>query len=352
MIKDLHLKDIFHSPFKKYLIKNTNYNFDFISFYGSFYITSESYLPICSNSFFTSTDLFGFYEKIKYKHIFTSDFFQKIFNNKDIEVVQNGFILGSTGNYYHDLIDCFSRIFSYNKNFLPHKNIDKIVIGDAKFINILKEILSAFKLKISVILLEKNRIYKFEKSIITANRKLSRTVHLYRQFFMPKNKNVSKNIFISRKDSFTRRIDNEEKIIDFLKKKSFHIETLSNKGLQQQIDLFSSCKIIISMHGAALTNLLFVPKNSTIIEITGDFDKRNNNWFSKKNSTEYNKYTRSMYNFIALECKINHYYYFSKMANINYNRIEFSFQKFTHSNLLVDIVQFKKFYNLLDKNII
>ena len=64
------------------------------------------------------------------------------------------------------------------------------------------------------------------------------------------------------------------------------------------------------MHGAALTNLLFAPKYSTVIEITGNFDKRNSDWFSEKNSTKYNEYTRSMYNFIALESKINHYYYF------------------------------------------
>ena len=169
---------------------------------------------------------------------------------------------------------------------------------------------------------------------------------------MPKNNNAFKKIFISRNDSATRRFENEEEIVSFLKNYWYNIETLSNKSLQQQVDLFSSCKIIISMHGAALTNLLFAPKHSTVIEITSDFDKRNNNWFSKKNSTEYNKYTRSMYNFIALECKVNHYYYFSKIVNIDYNNIEFSFQKFTYSNLLVDIVQFKKFYNLLDKNII
>ena len=81
MIKDLHLKDIFNSPLKKCLKKNTNYNFDFISFYGSFYITSESYLPICSNSFFTSTDLFGFYEKVKYRHLFTPEFLLRIWNH-------------------------------------------------------------------------------------------------------------------------------------------------------------------------------------------------------------------------------------------------------------------------------
>ena len=36
------------------------------------------------------------------------------------------------------------------------------------------------------------------------------------------------------------------------------------------------------MHGDALTNLLFVPSGSTIIEITGDFMERKQDWYSKK----------------------------------------------------------------------
>ena len=349
MIKDLQLKDIFNSPFKNSLIKNTNNNFDFISFYGSFYITPESYLPICSNSFFTSTDLFGFYEKVKYQHLFTSEFYKKISNNNDVEIIQNSFVLGSTGNYYHDLIDCFSRIFSYDREISPHKNIDKIIISDTKTLSILKEILSVLKLKISITLLKKNRIYKFENSVITANKRLKRTIKLYRHFFMPKNQQPLKKVFVSRKDSIHRTIENEEEIISILKNYSYNIETLSNKTLQQQVEIFSSSKTIIAMHGAALTNLLFVPEGSTVIEITGDFAKRENDWFSKKNSTLFNQYTRSMYNFIALECKINHFFYFSKIANTNYNNIEFDFQKFTHASLLVDIDQFQKNFHLLDK---
>ena len=36
------------------------------------------------------------------------------------------------------------------------------------------------------------------------------------------------------------------------------------------------------MHGAALTNLLFVPSGSTVIEITGNFMEGKNDWFSNK----------------------------------------------------------------------
>ena len=101
------------------------------------------------------------------------------------------------------------------------------------------------------------------------------------------------------------------------------------------------------MHGDALTNLLFVPSGSTIIEITGDFMERKQDWYSKKNSNEFNEYTRSMYNVLATECKINHYYYFSKIVSSNSREIKYEFEKFTHSNLLININIFKNFFQKL-----
>ena len=107
MIKNYSLNNLISSPLKDKLIKYYNYDQKFISLIGNFYITPDRFLPICSNSFCTSTDLFGFYESIKYEQLFTNQFFKKILSqNKDIQTIQNSFILGSTGNYYHDIIDC------------------------------------------------------------------------------------------------------------------------------------------------------------------------------------------------------------------------------------------------------
>ena len=75
--------------------------------------------------------------------------------NKDIQTIQNSFILGSTGNYYHDIIDCYSRIFSYNENLSFYKNIDKIIISEINIKNILKELLSILDIKIPVVCLKR-----------------------------------------------------------------------------------------------------------------------------------------------------------------------------------------------------
>ena len=352
MIKNYTLNYIISSPLKKKLIKYYNYDQKFISLVGNFYITPDRFLPICSESFSTSTDLFGFYEDIKYEHLLTNKFLEKsLKQNKEIQIIQNSFILGSTGNYYHDIIDCYSRIFSYNKNFSFNKNIDKIIISEINIKNILNEILSILKINIPIICLKKDKVYKFENSIITANKNFKRTVKLYRKIFLPKQINPPKNLFISRKDSLTRNIVNESEITHLLKDYNFDIQTLSKKSFMEQKTLFASSNFIISMHGAALTNLLFAQSGSTIIEITGNFKKNKNDWFSKNNSTEFNYLTRSMYNALAKECEINHYYYFCKIIEINnLSYIKHKFQKFTYSDLCVDIDCFKKIFQTIIKS--
>ncbi len=345
MIQNYTLNNIISSPLKNKLIKYYNYDQKFISLIGNFYITPDRFLPICSECFSTSTDLFGFYEDVKYSHLLTSKFLENsLKKNKEIQIIQNSFILGSTGNYYHDIIDCYSRIFSYNKNFSFNKNIDKIVISEINIKNILNELLSILNVKIPVVCLKKNKIYKFENSIITANRNLNRTIRLYRKLLLKDQINPLRNLFISRQDSLTRNIINESDILSLLKDYNFEVQTLSTKSFLAQKELFESSKFIITMHGAALTNLLFAPSGSTIVEIAGDFMERERDWYSKKNSNEFNKYTRSMYNVLAAECKINHYYYFSKIVSSNSHEIKYEFEKFTHSSLLVNINIFKNFF--------
>ena len=150
-----------------------------------------------------------------------------------IQTIQNSFILGSTGNYYHDIIDCYSRIFSYNKNFSFNKNIDKIVISEINIKNILNELLSILNVKIPVVCLKKNKIYKFENSIITANRNLNRTIRLYRKLLLKDQINPLRNLFISRQDSLTRNIINESDILSLLEDYNFEVQTLSTKNFFQ-----------------------------------------------------------------------------------------------------------------------
>lgn len=77
----------------------------------------------------------------------------------------------------------------------------------------------------------------------------------------------TRRIFISRKDSKSPRILNEEAIGEMLRPLGFEAVSLTGKTVGEQIALFSDAEIVVGGHGAGLTNALFVPPGTPIVEL-------------------------------------------------------------------------------------
>ncbi|WP_077873290.1 glycosyltransferase family 61 protein [Escherichia coli] len=73
-------------------------------------------------------------------------------------------------------------------------------------------------------------------------------------------------IYISRRKS-SRGPLNEFEVENELKELGFDILYAEDLDFAQQVSIFSNASILIGPHGAGLTNILFMPKNSTLIEI-------------------------------------------------------------------------------------
>ena len=97
-------------------------------------------------------------------------------------------------------------------------------------------------------------------------------VKLWRVIKLKKKKNKEK-IFISRNKANKRKILNENILHDILRKHNFKIVFSEDLEYKEQVDLFYNSKIIISAHGAGLTNILFSEK-ATVIELHPDSDVR------------------------------------------------------------------------------
>ncbi len=76
-----------------------------------------------------------------------------------------------------------------------------------------------------------------------------------------------KRIYISRQDARIRRIRNEAEVMAHLEKLGFESYTLSDMPLKEQARLFAGASVIITLHGAALTNLLYARPDATLVEI-------------------------------------------------------------------------------------
>lgn len=74
-------------------------------------------------------------------------------------------------------------------------------------------------------------------------------------------------LYVSRGQAQLRRVRNEEEIMDFLSPYGFEKVCLDEMPLQKQIQLFRQASHVISAHGGAMTNLLYVSPGCQILEI-------------------------------------------------------------------------------------
>lgn len=74
-------------------------------------------------------------------------------------------------------------------------------------------------------------------------------------------------IYISRANMSSRFLENENEVAEILRKFGFKTLIADKFSYEEQIGIFSQAKYIVAPHGAALTNLMFLPKNSSVFEL-------------------------------------------------------------------------------------
>mgnify|MGYP003956227891 CR=1 FL=1 len=258
MIKNIELHKMHESNIRKEF-KNLavgKYSFNYLN--SDFVIDTKFFFPISIKSFETSTDLFAHYSRFKYEIFFHKTYYEFIKKNLTKMIFfNNSFVVGSSNNYYHLLLDWIPRLFTLNKVIL--EKVDNIVFSSEYLKNnkVIQSILVELKINKEKIFLEKGS-YLFKNSYIPANLSLEEKIFFHRKLLSKyiKTKNSNK-IYISRQDSSNRRITNENDLIIFLKKQNFIIIELSKYNFLEQISIISNAKNIISMHGAGLSNIIY-----------------------------------------------------------------------------------------------
>lgn len=95
-----------------------------------------------------------------------------------------------------------------------------------------------------------------------------------RQLSSPRGQSGRK-IYVSRQNARARKVMNEVEVMGILKSRGFECIETDSMLFADQVQLFSECDTLISIHGAALTNMLFMPPGSKIFEIyPAGFTKR------------------------------------------------------------------------------
>lgn len=76
-----------------------------------------------------------------------------------------------------------------------------------------------------------------------------------------------RRLAISRADTRGRKILNWDEVVPVLGRYGFEVVELATLSTQAQIALFRDCSHVVGVHGAGLTNVLFAPRNCSVLEI-------------------------------------------------------------------------------------
>ena len=238
------------------------------------------------NIFQNQTHFYSFNTTQRIKNILRGYliFFRKVNKN----YIEEGIWICDNGgmNYFHWITDCLTRLvfaknsIKINKVILPKsfENID-YVTDSLKALNFTPLFYSPNE-KIIV-----KELFLPTKSAPTGNYGED-LLHL-RKMFLSKSLQVTdpdyEKIYISRKFSKIRSLSNEKEVSNYLRGKGYKVLFTEELSLNEQINIFKSCKTLISLHGAGLTNQLFMPINSRVIEIRLEDQQKNNAYFSMSN---------------------------------------------------------------------
>jgi len=192
---------------------------------------------------------------------------------------------GWSNGYFHWMLDALPRLFTAIQNqpstkvILPHqfKNQDYISAS-----------LKALGVN-DIQFMKPNTYYWFRRILFqthlapTGNYHDETVRHMRDRLLenLPLNNSTKgERIYISRAKAKRRRVINEHELIPILKKHQFSIIHFEDYNWAEQMAFCANAKIMIGLHGAGLTNMLFMNKNTKVLELRRENDAHNNCYFA------------------------------------------------------------------------
>ena len=184
------------------------------------------------------------------------------------------FVRGSS-YYTHWLFDTLPKILGLMKNGIGMDHFDKFVFHDVskKFH---EEILDDLGIGLERIISTKNVgpfIETNEFTLVSNPRQAysacSNVYGMIRSFFAtnPNNQHRSRKIYISRAKAGSRRILNEDELLEFLDKFGYERILLEDISIRHASQIMAEAEAIIAPHGAGLANIVFAPPGAKVLEI-------------------------------------------------------------------------------------
>jgi capsular polysaccharide biosynthesis protein len=190
-----------------------------------------------------------------------------------------------SGGYYHWFVDTLPRLFSIWERM---KDLVLLLPHQYEGLEFVHASLKPFALH-SVEFIGKNEVYFCRKLIVPMHTAPSgahdeeivrRLRDLLVNSYGVRSGERSERIYISRARARKRRIVNEEQVSGVLQEFGFRIVLAEELSCAEQVQACSSARYLVSNHGAGLTNMLFLPAGSNVLELRNKNDREYNCYFN------------------------------------------------------------------------
>ena len=106
----------------------------------------------------------------------------------------------------------------------------------------------------------------------------------------PLSKFQRKKLFINRASKERRHIINEEDVLNTFLSFGFEIVDFEQHSFEEQILLAGKASVLAGVHGAGLTNMIFMPAHSVVFELTTRINGEHYYYYSLSNSLTHRYY--------------------------------------------------------------
>jgi hypothetical protein len=83
-------------------------------------------------------------------------------------------------------------------------------------------------------------------------------------------RSVTKKLYVTRENAKYRKVLNESAVLEIVKENGYEVVKFEEMNWREQVLNASSAQSIVSLHGAGLTNMIFMSKGSSVLEFRRD----------------------------------------------------------------------------------
>ena len=182
-------------------------------------------------------------------------------------------------NVYHWLMDDVPRLLSYGTGPFGQRHRPLLLNDRLAQVPFVRETIEALGISDQIALYPHNRLVVtdhlqaapgFEKGYSPEDVAALRHA-LLRAFKAPERAQGDRILYVSRFDATSRREDNVEELRSYIDSIGGECVSSSELSMEQRAHLFSRARLLIGANGAGMTNMLFCPPGTPVIEVAPTF---------------------------------------------------------------------------------